>query len=264
MHLAVIVQHLSPSKLTMVDLTHVVASAAAVRTRSKYYKGDSMRGNHSANYPGGGTQFFETSYRRAHNSRQPRSLQAVDPEGYHTSVTTGSLQGMQTFRGLGGSLPFEMLQKHRELICQRASEASAGERSQMCETLTSAALLQPPAPEPLWMPETSARFVCKQRLDSPHPYRFYEDMMMTVRSPGASYLVIRFDPKTSLSPQDKIHFFRDETASAVWGNVQGYSGTQMPGHGNTSRWPGVGNVPPLVIPADRCVIRLRCNLGFAV
>jgi len=83
--------------------------------------------------------------------------------------------------------------------------------------------------------------------------------MVTVRSPGAAYLVIKFDAKTSLAPGDRIHFFRDETASAVWGEVGGYTGTNMPGYGNNHNWPGLGNTPPLVIPTDRCVIRLRSN-----
>lgn len=88
-------------------------------------------------------------------------------------------------------------------------------------------------------------------LESPHPYRDNIDEVTEISIPGATELLISFDPQTKTEANyDFICFHKDSSRSEHWGQEK-YSGTA---------WPGVAGLPPLRIPASCCWMRF-CSDG---
>lgn len=140
-------------------------------------------------------------------------------------------------------------------------------RSQLCESLAASVLAQQPTPGALWLADNTAALRCQVVVETPHPYLPGDDYIYVLRCPGAPFLILRFDERTSLYPGDVAHVFRDEACTSVWGPVTGYRSHdsaltgryQQQRSGGDMGFPGVGTNPPLVVPTDRCVVRLRAS-----
>jgi hypothetical protein len=87
-------------------------------------------------------------------------------------------------------------------------------------------------------------------LESPHPYRDNTDEIYDISIPGASELVITFDPQSKTETNyDYLRFFKDSSQTSYWGQEK-YSGTT---------WPGVSGVDPLRIPAGHCLLQFHTD-----
>jgi hypothetical protein len=87
--------------------------------------------------------------------------------------------------------------------------------------------------------------------ESAHPYSHNANDYEDIRIPGAKSLVITFDPQTRCeSGCDYMRFYKDDSHGEYWGENQ-YTGGKDNGSHN---WPSLQGRPPLIIPADHCVM----------
>ena len=87
-------------------------------------------------------------------------------------------------------------------------------------------------------------------LESPHPYRDNTDETYAIAIPGATELIISFDPQSKTeATYDYLRFFKDTSQTSYWGQEK-YSGNV---------WPGVGGVEPLRIGAGSCLLHFHTD-----
>ena len=83
----------------------------------------------------------------------------------------------------------------------------------------------------------------RKYVESKHPYENNTSIFQTIEEEGVESYEIVFDPKTVTENEyDYVTFYKDETKSDFWGSRK-YCGD--------SNWPGVGDRPPLKIPAGK-------------
>lgn len=124
----------------------------------------------------------------------------------------------------GGAAPSELYQE----LCQSSIEASK---------LLGIALFEKDGSEKF----TAVDFVVES---SSHPYRDNADEYTVVAVAGAKGYTVSFDPRSALdSGCEYVSFYKDDTKSANWGEKTYVSG----------KFPGMGGVPPLVIPAAQFI-----------
>lgn len=106
-----------------------------------------------------------------------------------------------------------------------------------------------------WQPEhgSAGKNSCVRWLESPHPYPNSTEVFTKIAFPGASSMTITFDPRSSTEskyqkPRDFVQLFHDESLTREWNRFSGSTG-----------WPGVQNIPPLVIPSDSIVVRFKSD-----
>jgi hypothetical protein len=93
-------------------------------------------------------------------------------------------------------------------------------------------------------------------IESEHPYRNNTNEFTTVHIPGAIQYTITFHPDTRTEPvYDFIKFYGDDTHTHHFGAGK-YSGGL---NGSSCNWPGVGERPPLIIPASKFIINFKTN-----
>lgn len=93
-------------------------------------------------------------------------------------------------------------------------------------------------------------------LESEHPYRHNTHEYSTISLPGAISYMISFDESTKTEAvYDYLKFFQDETHTQYFGCGK-YSGGA---NGSAFNWPGIGNRPPLLIPASKFVVHFKTN-----
>ena len=81
----------------------------------------------------------------------------------------------------------------------------------------------------------------QQTIETPHPYIEEMSESHDLEFPGASEITIVFDPQSKTSKDtDYVKFYKDAKKSSIWGENK-YC---------LDKFPGVGDNPPLVIPAD--------------
>jgi hypothetical protein len=94
------------------------------------------------------------------------------------------------------------------------------------------------------------------QIESEHPYRHNTNEYTTVQVPGAVSYCIRFHEDTKTEPiYDFVKFYDNETHTEYFGAGKYSGGT----NGTSCNWPGVGNRPPLIIPASKFIIHFKTN-----
>lgn len=89
-------------------------------------------------------------------------------------------------------------------------------------------------------------------MESKHDYDHNANDYFPINIPGAKTLKIVFHPDSrSERNYDYMRFYKDDSHSEYYGQDK-YTG----GRGN---WPGTGSTPPLIIPANSCVIYWRTD-----
>lgn len=84
-----------------------------------------------------------------------------------------------------------------------------------------------------------------------HPYLENTEETWQVNIEGASQIRIDFDAQTTTGSRgDTLQFLKDSSSSTYWGE-ENYSGT--------GGWPGVGEVPPLIVESDKFFVRFHSN-----
>jgi hypothetical protein len=97
-----------------------------------------------------------------------------------------------------------------------------------------------------WQPADVKPLVCRQVIESAHPYSPSTDTFQTIHFPGAKKISLYFDQMSATeSIYDYVVIYKDESCTEHWGKRKKYMGSS----GSTD-WPGAGGRPPLVIPAD--------------
>ncbi|CAM9186377.1 unnamed protein product, partial [Phaeothamnion confervicola] len=76
----------------------------------------------------------------------------------------------------------------------------------------------------------------------------------TLKFEGSSEIKITFDPSTRVPASVYVTVFKNENQSGAWGRGE-YRG------GDDARWPGVNGEPPLLVPADSCVVHIHTEGG---
>ncbi|EQC27184.1 hypothetical protein SDRG_14987 [Saprolegnia diclina VS20] len=85
--------------------------------------------------------------------------------------------------------------------------------------------------------------------ESEHEYRNDMHEIKELRLDGAQSMTITFDSRCrSEYNYDYVVFYTDKSCTTFYGEDK-YSGRD-----SSFNWPGVGNLPPLVIPADHCFV----------
>jgi hypothetical protein len=154
---------------------------------------------------------------------------------------------------------YTSIEKHQldEVLDDVAAASSAEQNDLMKAVEASAEVGMQEINLSTWRPMMKPLAMCKREIESSHPYASCADVYEHVSFPGASYLVLTFDPKTSTEDgQDYITFFKDSTHSEFWGEPK-YSG----GMGGSLAYPGVQGSPPLVIPADSFILHFHSDMG---
>ncbi|KNC47257.1 uncharacterized protein AMSG_03687 [Thecamonas trahens ATCC 50062] len=105
-----------------------------------------------------------------------------------------------------------------------------------------------------WSAVADKPLLCTHVVESAHPYPNATDYYETVSFPGAPYITLYFDPKTSTEASaDYITIYKDASCTSYWGRGKRMSGSPAKG------WPGAGGAPPLVIPADSFVFHFHSD-----
>ena len=69
-----------------------------------------------------------------------------------------------------------------------------------------------------WRPFSSRPLLCSRRLKTAHPYMPDLRMHQTVRFTDAAYIVLRFDPKSSMQEGgDWVTIYKDASCREHWG-----------------------------------------------
>lgn len=88
--------------------------------------------------------------------------------------------------------------------------------------------------------------------ESHHPYEDSQDTYIPVKIPGARSIVVTFDPETRTECNcDYVIFYTDDSHNTKVPNSDTYTGGK---DGSNSNWPGLKDIPPLVIDGDSFVI----------
>ncbi|RLN02302.1 hypothetical protein BBJ28_00003986 [Nothophytophthora sp. Chile5] len=88
-----------------------------------------------------------------------------------------------------------------------------------------------------------------ETMESSHEYENNMDALEELQVPGASRMVIAFDPRTRTEVNyDYVTFYKDKSKSEYYGS-QYYSGRDT-----EQNWPGVGENSPLIIESDHCYV----------
>ncbi|GMF49964.1 unnamed protein product [Phytophthora fragariaefolia] len=86
-------------------------------------------------------------------------------------------------------------------------------------------------------------------MESSHEYENNMDALTELQIPGATRMMITFDPRSRTEVNyDYVTFYKDKNQAEYYGN-QFYSGRDA-----EHNWPGVGDNPPLIIDSDRCFV----------
>ncbi|KDO15868.1 hypothetical protein SPRG_18597, partial [Saprolegnia parasitica CBS 223.65] len=97
--------------------------------------------------------------------------------------------------------------------------------------------------------ETKHRGCTTVVFESEHEYRNDMHEIKELRLDGAQSMTIAFDSRCrSEYNYDYVVFYTDKSCTTFYGEDK-YSGRD-----GSFNWPGVGNLPPLVIPADHCFV----------
>jgi hypothetical protein len=93
-------------------------------------------------------------------------------------------------------------------------------------------------------------------IESEHPYRHNTNEFTTVQVPGAVQYAVSFHLDTKTEPvYDYIKFYDDDTHTQFFGSGKYSGGTNNSPH----NWPGIGDRPPLIIPASKFIINFKTN-----
>ena len=85
--------------------------------------------------------------------------------------------------------------------------------------------------------------------ESPHPYLDNQDQYTHIKFPGAKKIILEFDSQSRTETScDFIRFYKDENKTTHWGEEKYH------GRDGDANWPGASGRPPLIIPADSCVM----------
>ncbi|KAE9130964.1 hypothetical protein PF007_g4314 [Phytophthora fragariae] len=88
-----------------------------------------------------------------------------------------------------------------------------------------------------------------ETMESSHEYENNMDALTELQVPGATRMVITFDPRSRTEVNyDYLTFYKDKSQGEYYGN-QFYSGRD-----SEHNWPGVGDNPPLIIESDHCFV----------
>jgi len=113
----------------------------------------------------------------------------------------------------------------------------------------------PPLPDmpPALVLSHSTSYVAQSRtLESQHPYRPGTDRYETIHFPGARRIVVHFvEASCTASEDDFVTFYKDSRHEDFVGARKYYG----------SQWPGVGVLPPLVIPSHTVIMHFRSTTG---
>jgi hypothetical protein len=108
-----------------------------------------------------------------------------------------------------------------------------------------------------WEPLAGQGEMCQMLVASPgwfeeNNYPAGCEMLHLIEFPGAEYITITFDARSATEEdEDKVVFWKPESDfTSSWGKAQ-YSGSYG--------WPGTSGEPPLVIPADRVLLKFQAD-----
>ncbi|KAG7392669.1 hypothetical protein PHYPSEUDO_015057 [Phytophthora pseudosyringae] len=88
-----------------------------------------------------------------------------------------------------------------------------------------------------------------ETMESSHEYENNMDALTELEVPGATRMVITFDPRCRTEVNyDYLTFYKDKSQGEYYGS-QFYSGRD-----SEQNWPGVGDNPPLIIESDHCFV----------
>ncbi|ETL24524.1 hypothetical protein L916_21469, partial [Phytophthora nicotianae] len=88
-----------------------------------------------------------------------------------------------------------------------------------------------------------------ETMESSHEYENNMDTLTELQVPGATRMVITFDPRSRTEVNyDYLTFYKDKSQGEHYGS-QFYSGRD-----SEQNWPGVGDNPPLIIESDHCFV----------
>ncbi|GMF16116.1 unnamed protein product [Phytophthora lilii] len=88
-----------------------------------------------------------------------------------------------------------------------------------------------------------------ETMESSHEYENNMDELKELQVPGATRMVITFDPRSRTEVNyDYLTFYKDKSQGEYYGN-QFYSGRD-----SEQNWPGLGENPPLIIENDHCFV----------
>ncbi|KAG2766707.1 hypothetical protein PC129_g5437 [Phytophthora cactorum] len=88
-----------------------------------------------------------------------------------------------------------------------------------------------------------------ETMESSHEYENNMDAITELQMPGATRMVITFDPRSRTEVNyDYLTFYKDKSQGEYYGS-QFYSGRD-----SEQNWPGVGENPPLIIESDHCFV----------
>eukprot|EP00467_Chlorarachnion_reptans_P010822 CAMPEP_0114525784 /NCGR_PEP_ID=MMETSP0109-20121206/22631_1 /TAXON_ID=29199 /ORGANISM="Chlorarachnion reptans, Strain CCCM449" /LENGTH=5518 /DNA_ID=CAMNT_0001707433 /DNA_START=63 /DNA_END=16619 /DNA_ORIENTATION=+ len=155
---------------------------------------------------------------------------------------------------------FLVYENSRQEVCRWAQAADSNKLDQLLGRVASVSLQRANPGEVVdiewrgWNSVASKPLVCSTILESAHPYKPSMDYYQTVRFPGAPYISIYFDEKSSTEEfSDFVTIYKDESCTTFWGKERKLSGPASRG------WPGAGGRPPLVIPADFFVLHFHSD-----
>ena len=87
-----------------------------------------------------------------------------------------------------------------------------------------------------WQPADVKPLVCRQVIESSHPYAPSTDTFQTIHFPGAKKISLYFDQLSATeSIYDYVVIYKDESCTEPWGKRKKYTGSS----GSTD-WPGPG------------------------
>jgi hypothetical protein len=94
-----------------------------------------------------------------------------------------------------------------------------------------------------------------KNLQCKHPYDDNMDVSWDISIPGAKWLKLVFDKRSSTEKDcDYVVIYRDQSKQDTYGSR--YTGRE---NGSDKVWAGVGSVPPCIVPADNCVVHFHSD-----
>ncbi|KAF4029479.1 HECT domain-containing protein [Phytophthora infestans] len=152
----------------------------------------------------------------------------------------------QTSRGLNGSATNAI-----SATSLRLFDFLKGNSSKMLELMVNldvlVSMIDPKKREHVM--ENVSMAVKSETMESSHEYENNLDTLTELQVPGATRMVITFDPRSrSEVNYDYLTFYKDKSQGEYYGS-QFYSGRD-----SEQNWPGVGDNPPLIIESDHCFV----------
>ncbi|KAI9995221.1 hypothetical protein PInf_012271 [Phytophthora infestans] len=152
----------------------------------------------------------------------------------------------QTSRGLNGSATNAI-----SATSLRLFDFLKGNASKMLELMVNldvlVSMIDPKKREHVM--ENVSMAVKSETMESSHEYENNLDTLTELQVPGATRMVITFDPRSrSEVNYDYLTFYKDKSPGEYY-DSQFYSGRD-----SEQNWPGVGDNPPLIIESDHCFV----------